>query len=409
MKYWIFTGGEKNALFHQLMSDLEMLENVALIDKLPQIPEKYRKIWQLHHNEKLNRSGPLPLRNLWYSYMPLDEKVLQEGEHCLIFNNVSAPYFEPGLLKKWKMKYRLKLVFYFLDVYDSFYARHARAFIRQVPFDFVYSFYQEDVRKYHFKYLDCYYSKLDVSEEKYMEDGKRPAEGKVNSIDSGAADKRSGIQMDDSKSMNAIDSEAAAHKPKDEKNPIQEKKHQIFFWGTDGGRRPFIEAAAQRLADLGASGKFGICYTEEAEERRIIVPDMPETSKVEELTPATDDTNKSLKSLNSGSGIEIIYNQPMKYPEVVQAIQSSDIILDAAGDYSKGVSLRYFESFAYHKKLITNNPLVKKMRGYDPNRILVIDSPAEISKEFLEKELPRQEYENQFSPVHFIEELEKSW
>lgn len=387
MKYWIFTGGEKNELFHQLMSDLEGMENVVLIDKLPQIPEKYHKIWELHHNIKLNRFGTLPFRNLWYSYMPFDEKVLQGGEHCLIFNNVSAGYFESGLLKKWKKKYHLKLVFYFLDVYDSYYAKQARWFIQQVPFDFVYSFYQEDVRKYHFRYLDCYYSKLDVHDK-----------------------------------VSQAETNIEVMQP--------DKVKKVFFWGTDGGRRPFIEAAAQRLADLGASGKFGICYTEAAEESKIISSELSveyeleeknQTSQIQETDllksscgykPAEQfqtTENHIIASCKLSRGIEIIYNQPMEYPEVVQAVQNSDIILDAVGDYSKGVSLRYYESFAYNKKLITNNPLVKKMRGYNPDRILVIDSPAEISKEFLEKELPGQEYENQFSPVHFIEELEKNW
>lgn len=360
MKYWIFTGGEKNELFQQLMSDLEELDNVTLIASLPQIPASKKTLWKYHHNVKLNSKMILPFRSIWYSYMPFDEKVLKDGEHCFIFNNVSAGYFEPGLLKKWKKQYNIKLVFYFLDVYDSYYAKDARLFVKQVPFDYVYSFYQEDVKKYGFLYLDNYYSKLKAE------------------------------------ALSNCDKEAEANHKTDNKHSEHEITSQdAFFWGTDGGRRTMIEAMAKRVHDLGFSVKAGICYTEENREESL-------DGKQASDEVQSEMTRKDLAPL------EFIYNSPMDYVDVIKHIEKSSVILDVVGDYSKGVSLRYFESFAYNKKLITNNPLAKKMRGYDPKRILVIDTPSDITVDFFGNE-EIETYQNQFSPVNWIKELDELW
>ncbi len=317
MHYHIFTGGEKNTLFSELMEDVRDLPEVTLVDALPRIPAGKQKIWKLLHNTKLNQKMTMPFREMFYKYMPFEEKVLAEGEHCLIFNNVSAPFMEPGLLKKWKKRYGIKLVFYFLDVYDSYYAKDAGLLVKKVPFDKVYTFYQEDAKKYGFTYFDSYYSRLEIP-----------------------------------------------------KVPVSQK---VFFWGTDGGRRAFVEDTAKHLGNLSWKYDFGICYTE-------------------------------------GEGIDtnITYNKPLAYKEVLKRLAACDVLLDVVGEYSKGVSLRYYESFAFGKKLITNNPLAKQMRGYDPERIFVIERPEDITEAFLQKDSPPEE-KTLFSPTHFIKELNALW
>lgn len=255
--------------------------------------------------------------------MPLKEAQLRQGAHCLIINNVSAPYMEPGLLRAWKKKYDVKLVMYFLDVWDSYYARGARNLLKQVPFDQVYTFYQKDAKEHGLRYFDTYYSALPAPEKK-----------------------EAGVD--------------------------------VFFWGTDGGRRPLIEGVANRVAELGFSGEYGICYTESSEQQ-----------------------------MSTNPRAKFIYNEPLPYEEVIQKLMQARIILDVVGDYSGGVSLRYFESFAYGKKLISNNPLVKEMRGYQENRILYIEKPEDITEEFLREEIALT-YHQEFSPVHWIEELDRS-
>lgn len=308
------------------MSDLEVLDNVELVPDVPQAPYPFEWLWKLHHNRKVGEKILLPLRGIWNGCMPYKEENLDE-ECCLVFNNVSVEFFEPGLLKKWKRKYGIKLVLYMLDVRDSYYAKGARIAMKYIPFDRIYTFYQLDAEYYGFQYFDCYYSKI-----------KTAAGGTLGNTEHLSG--RNGIQQD------------------------------LYFWGTDAGRRAAIESAVARVQELGYRTKTGICFTDE----------------------------------NSSPMEGVIYNQPKEYDEVISDVMESEVLLDIVGDYSKGVSLRYYESFAYGKKLISNNPLVKKMRGYDPGRILYFDDPKEIDRDFFECK-PVTEYDGCFSPVKWVREL----
>ncbi|MCR5011418.1 MAG: hypothetical protein K6A72_03685 [Lachnospiraceae bacterium] len=314
MKYIIFTGEKKNKLFGQLMSDLKGCADVILVPDVPQAPAALEWLWKIHHNRTVSEKVMLPFRGIWNGCMPYDEAGLNE-ECCLIFNNVSIEYFEPGLLKKWKKKYGIKLVLYMLDVWDSYYSKGVRIAMKYIPFDRVYTFYQTDAEKYGFRYFDCYYS-----EQKNV--------------------KKNSEQTD------------------------------MYFWGTDAGRRPMIEAAVARVQELGYRTKTGICFTDEK--------DSPMDG--------------------------VIYNQPKEYEDVISDVISTDVLLDIVGEYSKGVSLRYYEAFAYGKKLISNNLLVKSMRGFNSNRVLYFDDPKDIRRDFFEKEIDIK-YDGCFSPVNWIREL----
>ena len=104
----------------------------------------------------------------------------------------------------------------------------------------------------------------------------------------------------------------------------------------------------------------------------------------------------------------ITYNKPIEYDEVLQRLENSTCILDVVGDYSGGVSLRYFEAVVYGKKLLTNNPLVKDMRFYNEKFIKVFKDINDIELEFLKNnEEVDYGYRDEFSPIHFIEQLEK--
>ncbi len=327
MKYIVFTGEKKNRLFGQLMADLETLENVTLVPDVPQAPTSFEWLWKLHHNRTVSEKFMPPFRGVWNGCMPYGEEGLNE-EYCLIFNNVAVEYFEPGLLKRWKKKYGIKLVLYMLDVRDSYYSKGARIAMKYIPFDRVYTFYQADADKYGFQYFDCYYSKIK------SDDQKMPGTGK------GMLGSDVAIQQD------------------------------LYFWGTDAGRRPEIEAAVARVRELGYKTKVGICFT--------------------------DETDAPMDG--------VTYNQPKEYDEVISDVMASEVLLDVVGEYSKGVSLRYYESFVYGKKLISNNPLVKRMRGYSPERILYFNDPQDINRDFFENDIVT-EYDGCFSPVNWIGEL----
>ena len=71
------------------------------------------------------------------------------------------------------------------------------------------------------------------------------------------------------------------------------------------------------------------------------------------------------------------------------------------------MSLRYFEAIADGKKLISNNPEVKHMRFYDPRQVLLIRSPEDISREFLDAEFTPYPYTDEFSPIRWIDRIER--
>ena len=327
MKYIIFTGENKNRLFGQLMSDLKGREDVILVPDVPHAPASLEWLWKIHHNRTVSEKFIPPFRGIWNGCMPYKEDGLSE-ECCLVFNNVSVEFFEPGLLKKWKKKYGVKLVLYMLDVRDSYYSKGARIAMKYIPFDRIYTFYQLDAEKYGFQYFDCYYSKI------------------------GMGDTALSLSVENGNTGDTCTGQ------------------ELYFWGTDAGRRPMIEAAILRVRELGYTAKAGICFTDE----------------------------------NDSPVDGVVYNQPKEYDDVISDVMASDVLLDIVGEYSKGVSLRYYEAFAYGKKLISNNPLVKQMRGYSPEKVLYFEDPKEINTDFFEVKNAGG-YDGCFSPVNWICEM----
>ena len=146
----------------------------------------------------------------------------------------------------------------------------------------------------------------------------------------------------------------------------------VYFWGSDTGRRTILEGIWKRLTGLGEKCSMGICYAQ-------------------------------------GDGPRlpgIVYDSPKEYEELLKDTAAADTLLDIiAGE--GGVSLRYFEAIAYGKKLISNNPEVKHMRFYDPQQVLLIRSPEEISREFLQADYTPFPYTDEFSPRHWIDRIER--
>ncbi|REC49196.1 hypothetical protein DRF68_10715 [Candidatus Chryseobacterium massiliae] len=84
----------------------------------------------------------------------------------------------------------------------------------------------------------------------------------------------------------------------------------------------------------------------------------------------TNSKDKAKKFINEP--ITII-DKPMLFKDNVINVSQSEVILDFANDIHYGISMRTFEAIGYRKKLITNNPLVKKYDFYNPNNIFVIE------------------------------------
>lgn len=71
---------------------------------------------------------------------------------------------------------------------------------------------------------------------------------------------------------------------------------------------------------------------------------------------------------------ELIHKNGLAYNEVLDHISKSDILVDIVKEGQEGLTLRALEAFFYGKKIITNNDSIKKIKLYNPSRILILDS-----------------------------------
>ncbi|MGN0347057.1 MAG: hypothetical protein ACI4DU_07200 [Lachnospiraceae bacterium] len=352
MQFIIFTGGEKNDLFDLLFADLKQLNNVVIDSRLPKIPKVLHGLWKLHHARKWNEKNPLPFRNIWNKFSPLKDLSLKpEEEYCLVFNNVSLPWFEPGQLNALKKKYHVHLAMYFLDSFRSYYSQRAQMNMRQVDFDLIYTFHKPDAVPGKIDFFDTYYS-THILENRETAEGLPP-------------------DLHDTEETEGFPAKSVTGLPADEDYV---SKTDAFFWGIDSGRGKKIEEVYEVLTKAGLNCRFGICYSDEHREKK--------------------------------DGI--IYNRPIPYPEVLRQTMQTNCIVDIVGDYSGGISLRAYEAVTYGKKLLTDNPLVKEMRYYHPDRMQVFSKPEEINFTFFQKNSPPDYgYTDAFSPIHFIARMEK--
>ena len=104
------------------------------------------------------------------------------------------------------------------------------------------------------------------------------------------------------------------------------------------------------------------------------------------------------------------------YLDMIEHVKKSTIVLDFANSFHNGLSSRIFEAIYFKKKLITNNPNVKKYDFYDPNNIFIWDEKNEneienfISlpyKEIDEKIIQKYSFSNWIRYVFDIEPYQK--
>lgn len=154
-----------------------------------------------------------------------------------------------------------------------------------------------------------------------------------------------------------------------EENSI--KKYDCYFVGQNKGRLETIISVADQLDKVGKTYLFRITGVEC-------------TEKLEERTG-------------------FILNKEISYAEVLNEIALTDTILDIPMNGQKGLSLRYFESVCYNKKLITYNMSTKSQCFYKPEYILAINNAHQITREFFENSKDVDyKYDGRYSPVTFV-------
>ena len=100
------------------------------------------------------------------------------------------------------------------------------------------------------------------------------------------------------------------------------------------------------------------------------------------------------------------FNEYLSYTDVLKHVLRSRAVLDIAQRGTYGLTVRYFESLAYNKNFITDNPFYRQDRFASP-KLFFIDRSLEIDKEqFMAAAKLSNNYKNEYSPLYLINFLE---
>lgn len=105
-------------------------------------------------------------------------------------------------------------------------------------------------------------------------------------------------------------------------------------------------------------------------------------------------------------GIEFISWQT--YPETILQDLRANCILEVLQPGQNGYSLRMEEAVMLNKKLLTNNPLVKESKYYNPRYIYCFQKTNEIDWDFVKERIDVDyHYEGEYSGLYFIEQVKR--
>lgn len=96
----------------------------------------------------------------------------------------------------------------------------------------------------------------------------------------------------------------------------------------------------------------------------------------------------------------------MQYPDILKDVLQANCLLEVLRPEQTGVTLRYYEALCYNKKLLTNNKNIINLPFYNSQYMKVFEKPSDIDCQWVRRrEKVNYHYENEFSPVHFLEEI----
>ena len=154
------------------------------------------------------------------------------------------------------------------------------------------------------------------------------------------------------------------------------KKKDVYFCGAEKGRTDLLCQVARRLKNI------DIEYTFE------VIGD----------------------SKNSNEFFQVSNSHPRKYTEILKETLSHDCILDLMQISKKsnmpgGLSLRVIESYAYKKRLISNNSQLLNFKYYDPSYMHYIETPDEIDPRWFQDPVLSNDMKNELTPIKFLENI----
>ena len=102
-------------------------------------------------------------------------------------------------------------------------------------------------------------------------------------------------------------------------------------------------------------------------------------------------------------------DKPMPYIDMLYKTVNSRCVLEFNQDGALGFTSRFLEAVMYNKKLITDNPAVKKTKFYDPTKIQYIEKAADIDPQFILKDNKdiNYNYDGECSPIRLLELIDK--
>ena len=100
---------------------------------------------------------------------------------------------------------------------------------------------------------------------------------------------------------------------------------------------------------------------------------------------------------------EAILTKPLPYPETLSWLLGTNCILDMTQQGQTGITLRYYEAVVYNKKLLSNNPHIIHLPGYNPETMRIYTDITQLDWAWIREKISNPTpYNGQFSPLHLL-------
>lgn len=98
-----------------------------------------------------------------------------------------------------------------------------------------------------------------------------------------------------------------------------------------------------------------------------------------------------------------ILSAPLPYPETLSLMSGANCILDITQPGQSGITLRYYESVVFQKKLLTNNPHIVHLPGYNPETMHIYNDITQLDWDWIQGKVTNATpYDGQFSPLYLL-------
>ncbi len=310
--------GYYNDFYRIPYSDVDKLDNAVYLYKPIDSSNKLLTfLYKAHFSGALNRFFDFPFKSIWNGMM-FRRRFTTKRPICFIFFIRRCYLLKYGLMEHLKKRYPdAKFVCHYQDLVEH--CTDVSVDYIKEKFDLVFSFDQQDAKKYGFEYYPLVYSDYKVNDDPTIE------------------------------------------------------QSDVYFVGKAKDRLDDIIEAYERLSYAGLKCDFHITGVK-AEDRRL--------------------------------SDRIDYCDKMPYIENLKRIKATRCLLEVMQKGGHGYTLRACEAIMYDRRLLTNNPEVKRAPFYLSNNIAVFNKVSDIDPTFITNgdRAVDYNYKERLSPVHMLEE-----